>query len=49
MKFGHIYIEKEDTKDLINIKDLEKKDYEKFLEYMHQLRIAYIVIAGQGV
>ena len=48
MKFSHMYIENEETKELINIKNLEKEDYEKFLEYMHQLRIAYIMIAGGG-
>lgn len=44
-KLKRIYIEVEDddgNTELSNIRDLDKKDYEQFLEMMHGLRLAYI-------
>jgi len=32
-----------------DIQDLEKEDYEAFLELVHRLRLAYIVIQGCNV
>ena len=36
-----------DNGDKINIQDLSKEDYEKFLEQMFQLRIAYNIILNK--
>ncbi len=36
-----------DNGDMINIQDLPKPEYEKFLEQMHALRIAYISIMSR--
>ena len=44
-KFKGIYIEVEtesNETEMIHIRELDKEDYENFLEMMHGLRLAYI-------
>lgn len=44
-RLKNIYIEVENESnetELIHIRDLDKEDYEQFLEMMHGLRLAYI-------
>ena len=36
-----------DNGDMVNIKDLPKLEYEKFLEQMNALRIAYITLINR--
>ena len=35
-----------DNGDMVNIQDLPKPEYEKFLEQMNVLRMAYIALVG---
>ena len=36
-----------DNGDMVNIQDLPKPDYEKFLEQMNALRMAYITLVSR--
>ena len=36
-----------DNGDMINIQDLPKPEYEKFLEQMNELRMAYIALVSR--
>jgi hypothetical protein len=36
-----------DNGDMINIQDLSKQEYEKFLEQMNALRMAYITLVSR--
>ena len=36
-----------DNGDMVNIQDLPKPDYEKFLEQMNALRMAYIALVSR--
>jgi hypothetical protein len=43
LKGIYIEIEKEDgSNEMVSIRDLDRPDYEQFLEMMHGLRLAYI-------
>jgi len=37
-----------DNGDMVNVKDLPKPEYEKFLENMNALRMAYITLVSRS-
>ena len=43
-KFGKIYIELND--ELVDITDLDKDNYEEFLDLMTSVKLSYIAISG---
>lgn len=44
-KLGRVLLELDG--ELIPMNELEKKDYEDFLEFMNQLRLAYIAVVSK--
>lgn len=49
MNIGKILIQDKDTNDILDITDLDKETYEKFLNLMNQLYIAYSIIGNKSI
>ena len=49
VNFTKIQVELDNNGEMINISDLPKEQYEKFLELIHALRMAYISISKSNV